>query len=142
MDSHYTGFTIIANMERAYDLCMVGRTKEPERRNNKRRRGEWEQETNDELFIDIFTIMYNEDVFPTMRTLLLPSFYQLVSERENNEYFEQVMKIIVDFRYAIRVAEELYKSGRQEDFYFFMIDDLVQILQRSKHPILLFHLST
>jgi hypothetical protein len=143
MDPFFNKISFLKHLQRAYDK--KNNVNNPTQQlKRKRGRSEWEEETNDELFLEILQIMTNEDVFATFRTLLMESFRALVATKgdEQNQYYQQVLNIIVDFRTIICEAEQLFLiPTRQYDFYFYMVDDVCRFLQRAKHPILLFHLS-
>lgn len=144
MDPFFEKYTFLRHLQRAYDRAHGNSRPVPQNttRSKKRGRSEWEEETNDELFSEIYQILVNEDSFPTFKTLLMYKFHQLVAASEQNQYYQQVLNIIVDFRFMMAQAEQLFLDPmRQYDFYFFVVDDLNMLLQRSKHPILLFHLS-
>jgi hypothetical protein len=143
-DPFFSNLRVIKELEKAYDLCILGYTKGSEpwvTRNKKRSRSEWEQETNGEIFKEIFTIMSKEGVFSTFRSLILTSFHKLVSISEFHELYQVILDAIINIRFMITKAESLYVSGKSEDFYYYMVDDLVTMLRRVKHPILIFHLS-
>lgn len=140
MDEFFKDMFIIKKIERAYDLGVLGYTKKPTR-SKKRSRETWEGETDDELFKSIYDEMVYEDVFPTLRSLVLEKFHVLVATQEENEYYQQMINIIIDFRFKMKTAEQLYCRRQMQDFYFYMLDEVIPMLRMCKHPILLFHLS-
>jgi hypothetical protein len=144
MDPCYTRYSIINNIVRAYDTASnnVGKRPLSVPTSRKRSRDEWEEEENDDIFNELFTILCNDGVFSTLRALVLACFYSTVARNSDNHYYEQIVKIIVDFRFTIAHAEALYNGGDRQGFYFYIVDDLVTFLRRSKHTILLFQLSS
>lgn len=145
MDPYFKKFSFINQIERTYAKYYNNNapsTSPVSTKSRKRGRSEWEDENNDELVREILIILHNEDAFPTFHSLLSEQLYKIVSVSEQNPYYQQLLNIIVDFRYLMAQTEQLYLNPmKQYDFYFFMIDDVNTFLQRSKHSILLFHLS-
>lgn len=148
MDPFFEKISFLKHLQSAYDSVHGSATpndryaRSSSNNSRKRGRGEWEEESNDELFKEIYQILINEDTFATLRTLLMAKFHSLVASGENNEYYQQVLNIIVDFRFMVCQAERMFLDPIQQcDFYYYVVDDINTLLKRSKHPILLFHLS-
>lgn len=142
MDNYYKQFKFILNLVRAYDpTAAAAGAGAPDRPSKKRSRDEWETELTYTMFNGLFRILAHEGVFPTFRALTMESFLTTVSMNDHNEYYEQVMGAVVEFRYMVKQAEALYVADAQEDLYFFVADDMVNMLRRCKHSIILFQLA-
>lgn len=147
MENYYQYSGTINAIEKACDLVQVGYTKNGggggggATKSRKRSRESLDGAQVDEVFKEIYLQMDYCGVYPTFRSFSLAAFYILVSVNEQNEYHQQVMNCIVEFRKIIAQSDKLLFQNRLQDVYFLIVDDLITLLRRSQQTVLLFHLS-
>lgn len=143
MENYYENSRTILAIERASDLIQVGYSKgeKAPTKSRKRSRESLDGAQVDEVFKEIYLQMDYCGVLPTFRTFVLSAFYILLSVNEQNEYHNQLMNCIVEFRRIISESDKLFFQNRLQDVYFKIVDDLITLLRRSQQTVLLFHLS-
>jgi hypothetical protein len=143
MDNYYQNSASILAIEKACDMAQVGYTKECDRNNGSRKRSResFDSYEIDEVFREIYAQMKYNDVYPTFRSFVLSAFYILLSFNENNEYYNQTLLCVKEFRTIIAKADKFLFQSRLRDVYFTIVNELVLFLRRSQQLVLLFHLS-
>lgn len=141
MENYYKNSASIKGIEKACDIAQVGRSIDEDKTNRKKRSRESMEDLGlNDLFHDVYKEIVFTESFPTFRTYVLGAFYLLLSFNEDSEYYNQVMEYVLKFREIITAADREIYNGRIKKAYFLLVDDMVLLLKRSRHVILLFHL--
>jgi len=141
MYSIYKNSRTLRQIERSYDLVTSRNNDSSFFVSRKRSRDDYELETVDTIFNNIILNIANNDLFPTLRTLMLESFYVLLGNNPNNTYIEDLLFIVSEFREIITKCDMLFNNGDYMVIKGYIEDELMKLLLKAQHPVMLFHLS-
>lgn len=107
----------------------------------KRGRREIEDEKMNEQMSTIVRELEYSDLMPTLRTLLLKNFYITLANNNDHDNFDEICKVVIEFKALICQADKYTDSGDTENLYFIFVDRIAQLLISSQQLLLLFHLT-
>lgn len=141
MYSLYKNSKTLKQIERSYDLVTSNNYRGDITLSRKRKYDDVMVETLDDIFNTIINDIIANDVLPTLRTLILEDFYVLLSNNTNSIYFDDITTIVGEFRQIVTNCDKLYDAGDYGVIKSYIGDELIKLLIKSQHVILLFHLA-
>lgn len=136
MDKHFSNSIFLNELFKSRDRA----DNKSNNKTRKRTRDEYYNELDD-MMKDVLYKLDNNNLLPTFRSLLLSDFYILLATNQYNEYYDDVCKVVVEFRQLMHKIDTMFGRHQFDSLYMLITNDLFMLLHNSQQLILLFHLS-